>query len=526
MMGGSQKGGQTVDYLIQDLEEGVITPEDREKLMNLMREHASVRELYLQHFEMASLLHQAAEDRVELGTMPVSSEMIKQEGRKKAVVSLTYGIAALLIIGIGFLFFQINQKPKEASPWIVMEGSQDAVFSISYADDDNRNAKNMRVGDKIVLDQGLVRFSFPSGVEAIVEGPSHLELTSDLSVKMDGGLAWFRVPKEGHGFTVNTESVRVIDLGTEFGVWFNNDDELQVHVAKGKVRVEPILKGMPQVELSGKKAMQFDVYGRGDLIDCRTSLFRRKFTYGMPYVHWSFDKLVDGGFEADGTMPGIDGFQAELRHLKYDKEQIDGKGCQIEGRFGRAFSMNGKGLFAESAFPGIGGNTPRTVAMWVRHRNIYPAGLATPYCAWGLRDGRTRGKAWKFFIRKSKAGHQLWTSFPSGVSIAEFNLDMTEWIHVVSIYTGRNDERGYPEVRYYINGVPQNVRRDEHPITVDTDIFSPKAKSVRFGASVRLDEGSRTVNGDLDELYIFRGVLNEEQIKQLMNNQRSGLFSK
>ncbi|MBT8043693.1 MAG: hypothetical protein KJO79_01980, partial [Verrucomicrobiae bacterium] len=177
------------DYLIQTLEDGVISVDDRQELMNLMREHASVRELYLKHTEMVALLKESAESRVQLGTMPVSEEFLKYQRRKSAMVSLTVGIAAILLVSVGFLIFQVSQRITDDQDWIVMEQSVDAKYAISYSDREDRDTRTLEAGDKISLKQGLVQLTFPSGVEAIIEGPSEVKLISDLSVKMDGGLA-------------------------------------------------------------------------------------------------------------------------------------------------------------------------------------------------------------------------------------------------------------------------------------------------------------------------------------------------
>jgi hypothetical protein len=516
-----------VDQLIQDLEDGVISPEDREKLMTLMREHASVRQLYLKHIEMVALLQESAESRAGLGTIPISEDMVNQQRRKSAMASFAYSIAALLIVSIGFLVFQVSHRLDSEVKGVVMEGSDDASFTLVHSDGEAHSSKKLQIGDKLALDHGLVKFKFPSGVEAIVEGPSQLELTSESSVKMDGGMAWFRVPKAGHGFTVQTDRVNVIDLGTEFGVRFDGVDGIQVHVAKGKVRVEPILKAMAHVELTKDQAMVFDVYGRGVVADCRASMFRRKFSRSIPYLHWSFDESVDGGFAAAGTMPGISEYKAELRHILRDASQSDEKKCQINGRFGGAFSMNGEGLFAESAFPGIGGNLPRTVAMWIKHRKTGSYGnIISPYCAWGLRNIHpARGKAWKIHLNPSGEGHHLGSSFLGGNSRTKLHFDTSEWTHVVAVFTGRRLENGYPDMCYYVNGIAQEVTFSDTPVAVDTDISSSGSKPVRFGASLLASKRRPlTVDGDLDELYIFRGVLNPLQVRELMKSNWIDFF--
>ena len=517
-----------VERMIQELEDGVISPEDHAKLMKLISEDPRVCELYFEYMETVALLKQSVSNREALGTIPVSEVMLKQEKRKNAVVALSYGIAAVLILGLGFFIFQVSQQPEQPVNRIVMEGSVDARYTVVYSGGEDRDVSNLQVGDKIALGQGLVRLTFPSGVEAIVEGPSQLELTSPLSVRMDGGLAWFKVPEAGHGFTVNTEGLNVVDLGTEFGVWFDTDDSLQVHVAEGKVRVEPVLKAMAKVELVKGDAMTFDVFGRGRSVDSRLSLFRREFTRSMPYLHWSFDQAEDGVYEVTGTMPGVDKYQAQVSHLR-DAKLIDPKQYQIEGRYGGAFSMKGKGLFADTVFPGIEGNAPRSFVAWVRHRKSFVAnGARTPYCVWGSRELR-RGAAWKILMWKESSSVLITSPIDLEYETEVSQQHLNEWTHIASVYTGRNDEQGYPEVYHYMNGVRQDVVHHGPLVKVDTESISTptkKAKPLRFGASLFEGSGNVSLDGDLDEVYLFRGVLTEEQVKQLMEENRLDFFAK
>ncbi len=521
----------SVEHLIQDLEDGLITDEDHAMLMDLIKKDPKVCALYFKHMETVALLKMTVKNRSALGTMPVSESMVYIARRKSAMVSLAYGIAAMLILSIGFLIFQVSQRPSTEREWIVMDGSVDAQYEITYSGDESRDAKSLQVGDHISLGQGLIRFTFPSGVEAIVEGPSKLELTSDLSVKMKGGLAWFRVPQAGHGFTVQTERLSVVDLGTEFGVWFDANERLQVHVAKGRVRVEPTLKALEKFELIQDKAMAFDVYGRGEEVAVETSMFRQQFTHSMPYLHWSFDQLVGGGFQADGTMPGADGYQAELRSLRKNIELGDGANWQVEGRYGQAFSMKGKGVFAETSFPGIGRNAPRTIAAWVRHRKgATLAHGSAPYCSWGVRE---KGQLWKLVLVENggnllNGGDIMYTTAMETTCVSMLPEEKSirdEWMHVASVYTGRSKD-GFPEVFHYINGILQPVENTEQEGTVDTDVVSELARPVRFGASLNSRENSPTVDGDLDEFYLFRGALREGEIRQLMKKNHLDFFVK
>lgn len=512
---------QAVDQLIQDLEDGVITAEDRVTLMELMRQHASVRDLYLQHIELTALLHETAENRAALGTMPVNEQILQQAKRKNALISLTYGIAAMLIIGLVLMLFQVSHRLGLDGEGIVLETSDNAAYSVNPSEDEPRSDKKLRVGDRVTINQGMVRFTFPSGVKAIVEGPSQIALTSDLSVKVDGGQAWFRVPEAGHGFTVQTKQVDVIDLGTEFGVRFGGEGKLEVHVAKGIVKIDPTTRGLKDVELIKGEAMTFDEYGRGSPIKAMASLFQTKFTTGIPYLHWSFDQIDNGNFLAEGTISGASGYQAELQNLNKKPAQSNGQmssaDCQTDGPFGKAFSMKGNGLFAQTSFPGISGQIPRTVVAWVRHRVGHGYSERASYCRWG---NPTAGQIWEVSMSRQ---NDLTLSTSSGRSHCGTPIHSSHlpdrWLHVASVYTGITTADGYPEILHYINGELQQStqayswpEKKSKPLVMNTDISSDAATPLRIGAA--------NANGDLDELYLFRGALSEPQIQQLMETNR------
>lgn len=353
--------------LVQDLEDGVIEPGDREFLMEMLRTSGSAREFYIKQVKLAALLRETAETRGELGTIPVSQEMLKRARRSSAWSAIGWGVAAVLVITLGLTLFQVGfGTGDQESAWNV---SDDARCRIQGDDAGEPRGKNrLRTGDRIVLERGLLQLEFPSGVEALIEAPSKLEMVSDSEIRLDGGMAWFRVPESGKGFAVETAIARVIDLGTEFGLCFVGGEHLQIHVGKGRVRVEPESLGSPEFEISAGKAIRLGGDGKTHEVTLQPEFFRRKFTRRVPYLHWTFDHLFENSFPAAGIISGVPDFGAELKAAGdaeiSARERAD---SQTDGVRGRAFSMNGN-VFAESSFSGIAGNAPRTVAAWVRHR--------------------------------------------------------------------------------------------------------------------------------------------------------------
>lgn len=509
-----------VEKIIQDLEDGVISPKDLAWLKKNIKLNPDVRKLYFQHMELVALLKRGVRIREDSGSLPVTEVTIGLERRKMTVISLTAGIAAMLLLCLGFYFFHAKQRQLSEPAWVLMEQSGDALCTITTSDGETRQHGELLPGDHIHMEQGLVKLLFPSGVEAIIEGPSDLKLLSESELSMHQGAAWFRVPEAGHGFTVTTDRAKIIDLGTEFGLRFDGSKNLQVHVNKGKVRIEPALSAMKQVALIQNQAMAFNVYGQGKSIKAEPSLFRKQFTDSIPYLHWSFDHMVDGYSPATGTIPGVKGYGARLKHLHRKPSSIKSSDHQTEGKFGSALSLHGDNVFAATAFAGIGENAPRTFAAWVRHRKNNPSKLLSPYCTWGTRE---TGKLWQISIEN---GGRLRTGLMEAPFKTSEPVDARQegWMHIAVVYTGQENKQGNPDIRHYINGVKQAMLMDQSKSKVMTDLFSTSAKPVRFGATLEPDRLSRSVDGDIDEVFIFHGVLNETQIQQLMHHNQLDFF--
>ena len=100
--------------------------------------------------------------------------------------------------------------------------------------DDN---SELSLGQVIKLDSGLAKIAFDGLAEVIVEGPAEFCIESPMSAKLMHGRLSAKVTDKGHGFTIHGPKMRVLDLGTEFGLNIDDDGRGQVHVFKGEVEV-------------------------------------------------------------------------------------------------------------------------------------------------------------------------------------------------------------------------------------------------------------------------------------------------
>ncbi len=95
------------------------------------------------------------------------------------------------------------------------------------------------------LDRGSLQIRLSSGVVMDVTAPVHLRLDDAMHATLLSGCVTADVGEYGHGFTIDTSSARVVDLGTRFGVSLMEDGDTEVAVFQGMVEVhEP--KGVRQ----------------------------------------------------------------------------------------------------------------------------------------------------------------------------------------------------------------------------------------------------------------------------------------
>lgn len=104
----------------------------------------------------------------------------------------------------------------------------------------------------LALAEGIATVQFASGATVTVEAPTKIELIDAMHVFLIEGSLTADVPSEAKGFTVETADLRVVDLGTRFGVTASTTGNSQVFVFEGEVRIEGMAGSQPKNLLAGK----------------------------------------------------------------------------------------------------------------------------------------------------------------------------------------------------------------------------------------------------------------------------------
>ncbi|MCP5534061.1 MAG: hypothetical protein H7A49_17610 [Akkermansiaceae bacterium] len=497
------------EQLFQDLEDGCITGSDHAELMELLRSRPEARGSYIRHMRFSSLLYAKAESIAELeGTSAVPARVRNKHPFFGAMVA-----AAALVALAAFIasFFVIPNRPPAS-----VKAAPDTVWSFRHGglDEDER----FLPGTAISVEGGSLDVRLESGVRFIVEGPADVSIAAQNAIRMESGRVWVRA--EGGDFTVRTQRLDVVDLGTEFGVSSFPEIDDEVHVASGRVRVVPKHKTFAPMELAAGQAARADVVGRLRSIAYDATRFQTKLPNSPTYIHWSFDEADDRGFPSSGS--GIPG--APMAVYSLDRRWMAEPVSPVPGRYGNSLRLDGPDLFAQADFPGIEGNVARSIAFWIRAMPV-ESEQAISLVSWGLAGGEGR----KWVVTTSQEGTSMGVTWGGPWAGAEIPWGASvldgKWHHLCYVFTGHSTENGGPELIHYLDGEPIVPHLPKSTIPIDTDCGAKGAWPLTIGTQLWTTPLRPTFNGCIDELYVFRGALNHVQIRQLIVRNRLDSFS-
>ncbi|MGD8174428.1 LamG-like jellyroll fold domain-containing protein [Marinimicrobium sp. ARAG 43.8] len=367
------------------------------------------------------------------------------------------------------------------------------------------------------LSTGYAEISLTNGVVLLLESPARLKFENADRVLLTEGALVAKVPPEAIGFSVDTPTSNIVDLGTEFGVTVDGSGSSQVHVLEGEVKVK-LPHATEYENLYQNDARAFDIGRQVEVIESLPNRFMRTLPgrrYRDPhYLHWDFDN-VDGRFDCKG--PGIDDqcFPAMPRTLGVDGPHT------ISGVFNNAVYFDGSSQWLSTEFPGIGGSKPRTVAFWVRVPENFEPHQGFGILSWGLSD---KLSAWQISVNPLEVSGPL-GRIRIGTNEAEIvgttDLRDGRWHHVAIVLFGGDNADLSTHVLMYIDGKLERSS-DKSIARVFTDLSHPKSKPLMMGRNIAFDDLNNTekVNrffrGAVDEVFIFDTALTQQDIVKLM----------
>jgi len=390
----------------------------------------------------------------------------------------------------------------------------------------------VHIGEKLrrgrmSLSKGFVSLRFDRGAELLVEGPAEFELVSESLVRLRSGRAFAHVPETAIGFTVEGPTGRVVDKGTAFAVQVG-DAGMEVHVLEGLVEAGRGSKLQPVRKNEGLKMSALAVNAIPADGDRFLTELPPKAGHPIGWVHWAFD-------ENGGILTRTNGSGLTSTHLpaRLSTLQPGSAGPQwTTGQFGSALQFDGEDDYVQTEFPGISGDTPRTVAFWVKVPRDFNVKNGYSLVSWGSAD--EEGEALQISINpKIDAGPlgRLRVGRIGAPIIGTTDLRDDRWHHVAVILYGAETPQRSTQVMLYLDGELEPTLRKGMQI-VRTNIASANARKVAFGLNIdpRNPDPSRPAEwrvfrGCLDELFICDAALTPAQVRELMTRNHTDAFA-
>ena len=357
---------QPLESRIQSLLDGSITEIEFQHLDDELTANPEARQVYYRYVA----LHQGLEYRLSRASSAAAhagepalhglAESRLQRQRTRARRWAMLSAAALVVISLVSMRFYFVEQEAPSAP-LEFSTSPGTLFTLSHDQDQGAtDSLHLDTESRLQISQGTVELKFASGVRAIVQGPADITLHKENQLYMDTGIAWFHVPENARGFTVLTRELKIIDLGTKFGVLSDPQVDDEVHVFKGKVQVKALHGVKKETTLTTNQASMVRPYGRFHTIVPRPDVFLTALPKNLPHLHWSFD-------DADSLLTTHTLINTpEVVSRVHASSNPSTTANLTQGVFGKALSLDGISDYLETDWPGILGNHPRSVAFWLK----------------------------------------------------------------------------------------------------------------------------------------------------------------
>ncbi|MFC4991448.1 LamG-like jellyroll fold domain-containing protein [Rubritalea tangerina] len=490
-----------------------LSPEEFAELENTLIHDPEARAYYRQQAQFHSLMalefDKATNTHPQLNSVVSMDTILERQKWRSLKVSALVAAAVVLISILSLNFFLIPTPSNTLS----FETAPASIFTLTKArPNPNKPHDQMEPGDSLKLDQGALSLTFASGVRSIILAPADLTLTTGGHLTLQQGSAWFDVPANATGFTVTTKELKVVDLGTQFGVTSRPKGFDEVHVFKGSVEAHSLRKKNTSLTLNAGNARRLNTVGALVHIPADPSNYLTNLPNALPHVHWNFDE----NFQAQGSHPIANSIHT----------QANGTPEITLGKVGAALQLNGSDAFLLSDWNGFAGNRPRTAAFWIKFpKNADFTGHPRGIVGWG--DNSIKNAKWKIALTANKK-----SSSPTlRVSWGDYWIDCPTpltpdtWHHVLVTSSGSLDTQNRPHADIYLNA--KKVRAKPRPIghqtlpAPNTKTFTRNASPLVIGNDLRSHVSRIPLHATIDELFVFDGYLPPEDASSWLQNLTS-----
>jgi hypothetical protein len=247
-----------------------ITADEVARLETLLRETSTARQIYSRYIQDSFRLRNWAvaqqklpafsslelapafpESDVDLTTTSVGDAAASKGGNYARGVSIA--VVVLLLTYFTGLAFYVSLRNKPGAIHLAQHKDNPAAATIFATLVGTLNCQwdgiapaeleGPLTNSVIKLRSGAVELNFAQGANVTIEGPATFELRSANGGFLKVGKLVAHVPPQAVGFTIDTPTVQIVDLGTEFGVETNDNGATEVQVFQGATELRPLKSG-------------------------------------------------------------------------------------------------------------------------------------------------------------------------------------------------------------------------------------------------------------------------------------------
>ncbi|QEG02633.1 FecR protein [Stieleria maiorica] len=510
--------------LIQQYLLGSLDEDDVAALDNRLCADPSLRKAFADQLLLDCNLRDVA------GQVRVDAKMPATAGRQRRWIgwAVIASLAAMLLLAVSIQFGGLwNRRDMSTA---AVDASIGSIAMLVQSSEDRwkgvSQAPRFLHPGRLQLESGLAEVGIYNGVTLYLEGPVDVELVSLERAHLHAGKMRASVPEEAEGFTVTTDSMRLVDRGTEFAIAADAGGVSKVYVFDGLVDLFPTEE--TTLQNSARSVREGESVEIGPAFQTReTDLDPDQFPSAA-----AIDRSVADRFERWKQWSHRFARRSDLvlyftfedaSDHKPNRKRVENLAVQsratahativgCETLAGRWPQKKAIGFYnaADRVRVKVPGEYPQlTLACWVRLdelRGVNQALLLTDtFDPWQPHWQIAKEGALKLGISQEDRRDRLQMRVSS--SPVEDVASLGRWMHLATVY-----DSGNRTIQHYINGkeAGNGVLPKSGPLRFGTAEIGNWLKPRTVGG-----EPIRNLDGRIDELMMLESALDQDEIKEI-----------